>query len=406
MGVLKKSGDAVGVNKKLSSKKRKTILLKQCLSFFALSILVVSFQNCSAPFAIKSSSELSSGEALPPTSTPVPQGKTTVFFANGHMGRTVISCDDGRTWIRDRSADDNARCWTNGDPNYVECDHSVYAGRGVDASSDGYFYINNGWGYNGEARRTRDNVTFETVRTGGWGGGIASFGSDLFLLWGAWPTSTNGGATWTSRTDGIDYSYDHPDLVRIGERLFVKDRAGKLILSLDHGRTWLQTTGLGSFPINAIASNGGSQFVAIGQAGTPTVPYSAKSNDGGITWTTTVVANADLQNSWLSSLAYDGSTYISWINGKAVKSTDGVTWVSQNFTYPNGGSTSGNLVRFNPATHTFVTIDATWGSWYGSQSAYRSADGIAWTKLSSAAFKGGHPMNQITVGEIDKSLCP
>jgi len=52
-------------------------------------------------------------------------GSTPVFVAQGHAGRTTVSCDDGNTWVANRSDNDSIVCFTNG----VDCDHQSGAGR-------------------------------------------------------------------------------------------------------------------------------------------------------------------------------------------------------------------------------------------------------------------------------------
>ena len=105
---------------------------------------ILFFQNCSnkqyiSPNLLTNASNETSSDALMPVlPTPVLTGTTkSVFMATGHMGRTVMSCDDGKSWINDRSENDNARCWSaSTDPNYVECDHTPYSGRGKTGSLD------------------------------------------------------------------------------------------------------------------------------------------------------------------------------------------------------------------------------------------------------------------------------
>ncbi len=69
------------------------------------------------------------------------EDKVDVFVAAGKMGRTVMSINDGVSWIHDLSDDDSARCWCDkDDPRYVECDHDPRSFTGLDVSADGWFY--------------------------------------------------------------------------------------------------------------------------------------------------------------------------------------------------------------------------------------------------------------------------
>src|SRR5262245_52167588 len=67
-------------------------------------------------------------------------GLVPVFVAQGHVGRTTISCDDGRTWVGNRSDDDSIRCFSG-----VDCDHHPGAAHGV-VFGHGWFFATFGWG--------------------------------------------------------------------------------------------------------------------------------------------------------------------------------------------------------------------------------------------------------------------
>src|SRR5690606_33849550 len=99
-------------------------------------------------------------EAETPTTTddttgPAPATTVPVFIAQGHLGRTTISCDDGRTWIHNQSQDDAARCFEND----LDCDHHPYAARGI-AHGEGTFLLTWGWGAPGSVVRTEDAANF------------------------------------------------------------------------------------------------------------------------------------------------------------------------------------------------------------------------------------------------------
>src|SRR5438045_724793 len=42
-------------------------------------------------------------DAGPSADTSPPPGKVAIFMAQGMLGRTMISCDDGNTWVGNRS---------------------------------------------------------------------------------------------------------------------------------------------------------------------------------------------------------------------------------------------------------------------------------------------------------------
>ena len=89
---------------KLSNKK----IHLSCFVLFAI-VNVFFFQNCSngqyiSPNLLESSLNASNTTGAPslpsiPALAPEPTGKTkTVFMATGHVGRTVMSYDDGQSW--------------------------------------------------------------------------------------------------------------------------------------------------------------------------------------------------------------------------------------------------------------------------------------------------------------------
>jgi len=125
-----------------------------------------------------------SGEAVP------------LFVAQGDLGRTTVSCDDGLTWVANQSSDDAAVCFTGG----LDCDHSPGAGRGI-TWGNGWFVATFGWGPPGAIRRSRDGVTWEPVTTGTTFAGVA-FGDDQFLAGGrpAWVGGSDGGG-WKKAGD-------------------------------------------------------------------------------------------------------------------------------------------------------------------------------------------------------------
>ena len=139
----------------------------------------LAFQNCSGgkfkAILIPNSETLAStlGDPVPTPSVPVPNlpaNMKSVYMAIGHSGRSIISCDDGQSWINDQT-----------DTTSGAGDHGSGAGRAVD-SADGYFYSLHGWGANGLLRRTRDGVTWETIQANNWGGGIAAEKNFYFAL--------------------------------------------------------------------------------------------------------------------------------------------------------------------------------------------------------------------------------
>jgi hypothetical protein len=338
-----------------------------------------------------------------------PPPRREVFFASGHMGRTVMSCDDGMSWINDQSQDDAARCWVTGDPNYVECDHSPYAGTGLDFA-DGTFYATFGWGYDGVVRKTRDGVNWTEIKSGGWGGGIAATPTDVLLMWeGAWSTSVDQGGSWAPVTTIDPWSFDHPHPGRLGTKIFAVDRAGKMALSRDGGMSWSSPTGYDPSSLGTY-TEGNGVLVAIGNtvvSGGPNVGTVSRSVDDGNTWTSTQLFTGDGM-ALGASLIWTGTQFVTRVNEKAWTSADGVTWSQTPMTLDGAAVPSWwtAAVGYNPHTGTFVAFPTIWGGYYDAQHAFRSKDGIAWTTLPAGNFKGGHPLWRIVVGDVDPGVCP
>ncbi len=349
----------------------------------------------------------------PPPAVVVPtNGSTkTVFMASGHMGRTVMSCDDGKTWINDRSDNDNARCWVaQTDPNYVECDHTPYSARGLDANG-GMFYTNHGWGFNGAVKKSRDGKNWETIQTGNWGGEIAAFSKDIVFRYaegGNWYRTINQGVSWTNLTDQqLGFSgdaFDHPGVQRTNNKAFVLGRTAGLAVSLNQGESWSFVASYPSEYGNRGFAEGNGIIVSIGNKsvqGQPSIPYVAKSSNNGQTW------SAMQLGSDMRRIIFNGSHFMIWDQAKVHKSTDGVNWVTSEVKID--GATAGwwmNMtIAYNPTSGTYAGVLNSWGNYYEKQKFYRSLDGINWTTLASTQYKGGHPLGYMTTGEMDSAYC-
>lgn len=410
----------------MNSKTRKLVLI-----FASLNFILVPFQNCAAPINSEIVNEINNEslavvEEPPATQSPVsapvvvqpapapapvapspttPTTMKTIFMATGHMGRTVMSCDDGVTWINDRSDNDAARCWVaQTDPNYVECDHTPYSSRGIDAGN-GYFYANYGWGYNGSLKRSRDGKNWEVIKNGGWGGGIAWGPTRLFHVYegGGWSYSETNGASWTKIVDPITSQFSYPAVKRLNNKIFVFGRGTKLGLSTDEGRTW-KTQDIAT-PFNDFIEGKGL-IVAVGlkhRQGLTTYGYAHVSKDNGATWSTTAFADDNFNHN-LSDVVFNGSEFVTWAGDRVYKSTDGVTWTR--YARKNDGLNPhpgwNYTTSYNSKTGTYVAMFDR----YSNQKFYRSTDGINWTSLPTTKFKGGHPILDLITGEIDSASCP
>lgn len=368
--------------------------LKNLALLAGFATLVLAFQNCSPAFEAKTLS----------SATSISSVRVPVFMASGHMGRTVYSCDQGQTWIHDRSVDDNARCWISGDPNYVECDHTPYSGRGLDYS-DGVFFANFGWGFNGSAQSSGDGKTWRTLKSDGWGGGIAASGSNLFLLWNGGQLSSDSGSNWQQLQSSPLASFSHPLISHVNDKFIAMGRTDGIAISTDQGATWAVNA---TFPAasGSFFAEGNGILVGIGQSGsTPSVGVASRSLDGGLTWETNQVFSEDYRT-W-DNVSFNGTEFVAFSPGGLIwKSADAITWTNSSVSIPgfNLGQFAGP-VSYDPASGVYARITSNWGSYYAGQKALRSEDGVNWTVLSDSAFKGGHPLNFMVLGSLPLSQC-
>ncbi len=377
-------------------------------------LMVLLFQNCSAPFEISSEYSLSSSgrEVAPVATPPATVGKTTVFMATGHMGRSVISCDQGRSWIRDHSIDDSVRCFgPSSNPQSRDCDHSQYAGRGV-TESDGYFYINLGWGHAGPMLRTRDNLNFEDVAPGDWGNGIVAVGSRLITSHPPWSVSEDRGHTWIPRasSSGDTWAYDHQKIpfFKVGGKIFGGHGSQSLIVSSDGGLTWSDAGRPAGtdFSIRGFTAKDQQTFLMVGSSGSnPEHHYAAVTSNGGASWTQVELTSTAPEWGW-SSLIYDGDKFMSWSNNKVLLSEDGLNWSVEPVRFTGNSIHLGQgKFAFDPVSHTFSGIIGWWGVWYEGQKAVRSTDGKTWIVLDADSFRGGHPINNMITAQVDRTVC-
>ncbi|MEZ4447412.1 MAG: hypothetical protein R3B72_50515 [Polyangiaceae bacterium] len=142
-----------------------------------------------------------------------PAGKVPMFVAQGSVGRTMISCDEGKTWVADHAWDvdgdpmvcgstEPARCYESTctyqvDGQCVEqpcCDHSADVAKGV-VNGAGRFVATWGWGMPGEVRTSDDAVGWTPTLPGDTFGGIA-YGGGRFVVASRTPHWSEDGLTW------------------------------------------------------------------------------------------------------------------------------------------------------------------------------------------------------------------
>lgn len=336
-----------------------------------------------------------------PPQTPTPSAGTKVkaFVASGHLGRTIMSCDDGRTWVHDRSDNPTGRCWVDG-PNYVECDHTPNSGRGLDYN-DGWFFANYGWGAPGSVRRSTNGKDWQITMTGGSGGGIAYVLDRLLVLWhnntGSWSVSEDQGQSFQILNSQPEWDeMGHPQLRRLNQKMIAYGRpAGRvrIMISRDGARTWTR--------IGAVTPTWQSNLFAEGNGiliSTGNEPVLIRSTDDGENFTTHPFPHR------VFGLAHNGTGFFAWGEGRTFRSIDGINWTTTTAmvgTSPMPVWYEGS-VAYNSSTNTFVLIQSTWGRYYSNQEAMWSQDGVNWTR---GQFPSGHPITAMVLGEVLPADC-
>lgn len=332
-----------------------------------------------------------------------PARPTTVpmFLAIGKLGRSTVSCDDGRTWIADRSEVPDGVCWNDASPKNIECDHHAWSSVGL-LNAKEHVLATFGWGYAGMVRRTADGITWEDVLPGHTFAGLA-YGNGRVVA--------NDRSPWASSADGAKGSWEVAGSIessvwnvrRIG---FVPGGSGRFIVTLesgdardivlsdDNGKTfrsaktrpaacahWVSEI-LHSKGVTVIVQNDGSV---------------CRSTDRGDTWTHKSVTGSFSSN----GLVVDDA-FVVWEGSTRYVSTDGESWKSALGT---AGVIVGAVARSSAGT--YAAIKGGWSNWYDKQQFYRSADGLTWETLPSTAFKQGHPITHVAFAEMRPSAeCP
>lgn len=328
-----------------------------------------------------------------------PDPRRVAFVAQGHGGRTLLSCDDGRSWVADRSdVPTSRRCFSGG----FDCDHQSHSGRGV-ASGDGGFVATFGWGAPGGLRRSADGVAWSSVLSGTTFGG-AAYGGGVWVAGAPQARrSTDGGRTWSGPIDvGMrGYNVRRMGFVPHGPegRFVIVGDAGDVVTSADGGRTWRRPRVLPAACGRNIQTRGGIAYgggalVILGSGDV------CRSTDGGETFT-----HAALGGEVSSHLLWTGAAFVAFGPGVRWSSPDGLTWASAPV---QPASLRLGPVAYAPETGTFVGVRDGWGNvWYEDQELLRSEDGLRWGALPRDRFTGGHPITAIAAGRVEPSaLCP
>jgi hypothetical protein len=364
----------------------------------------------------------------------IPDGRIPIFIAQGMVGRTTISCDDGRSWVGDRAwdrEDDAHLCgssdvvcfaeggscsqrWYDGtcsDESPCDCGHSPGFSKGV-VYADDYFVATWGWGWPGSVRRSRNGIDWETTLDGNSFGGIAYGAGRLVLaardnFWSTDSQTWMPGATadfsgpsepviWSVRRFGYA-DYEGGRFVAIASGNTDRD----ILVSSDGGETWWRPSVIPPDCGSGVDSYGGIVYgngviALIGGSG------ACRSTDGGQTWSMTTLTEGD--EIFVATPVFTGTEFWAWTHYGHVmmRSEDAASWTETPMATPTGLGAVGR----NPETGTLVAVDSVW-SGYGDLEFLRSTDGLTWEALPEGAFAPGHPIFHIAFGYAERSAaCP
>jgi len=345
-----------------------------------------------------------------------------MFVAQGHVGRTLVSCDDGRTWVGDRSFDiegdpyvcdtvEAVTCWQQGmgcrylddgvcqpKADSCDCDHHPGAGTGL-AYGNGWFTATWGWGPLGSVRRSQDGIEWEVVLNDTTFGGLA-FGQDRFVLGSRQPrVSLDDGATFR---DGGAADLKAPGgatIWNVRALGFAPTQGGRFVLAGQDGAdrdVLVSADGAESFsrPTTLPAECADGPLGVVGGGDAIVITHGSGlvcfSHDGGTTFATSQAGGA-LE----SRPVWAGDRFLTWGAGHVYASPDGQSWTSTP-TVPSDLNVG--AVAYSPVTGTLVAVRGGWQVWYDQQRFYRSRDGVSWSTLDAADAPGGHPIRFMVFG--------
>jgi len=319
-----------------------------------------------------------------------PAGLVPMFVASGQGGRTITSCDDGKTWVGDHSYE---AVDYGSNINFVN--DSPYASKGL-AYGQGTFIALMAWGGPASLKISDDCVNWTRVfnkladSTGGFFGGLG-FGGGVFVLIRQQVTQISGdqGKTWKPAT--VQTGGDVREGGGGGDDVGIfAGGSGDNWMSWDDGKTWKPASGCPKMGFGAIGEYGGiavggANLVMVGDKGETCRVYA-----GG-----TQYQVGALGEPATGKVFFTGERF--WVmNGtKAFTSDDGAAWKAT--TLQPASTAIQSIAR--GASGTYV------GAHRGGGHFYRSSDGINWT--AAMAPPKGNQIFRIAAGYGKPSeLCP
>jgi hypothetical protein len=354
----------------------------------------------------------------------------SVIVAQGSFGRTIISCDDGRTWIQNRSFDLEGSDMVCGDDTPVICEHTACKKRADDGTcyvqdpcdcgheqgspkgivvAQGAILANFGWGAPGVNLHSIDGVHWDEVFYHEVNYAGLAYGMNKYIMFSIDTLLSDDGIEWTAGPN----TYEIPSTGWLSPREFsFLDFAGGgrfigaidgdwVRVSADAGQSW-QVAIVPAGCMNGIGNSriltGNEVAVFINADG-----RACQSSDGGMTWNIYDINGINLYTG--GGGVFANGLFMVWGNGPndlgtRYSSPDGITWTatplsSQVFLGAVGVSPEGTLV----ATGWF------WSAYEG-QTFHRSTDnGLTWTEADD--YVQGHMIFDFASGKIPaNTLCP
>lgn len=379
-------------------------------------------------------------EPLPGPVVPPMPGQQPILVAQGMMGRTILSCDDGLSWIHDRSFDREAvdaagnvtlasemvcgdtaqvRCeqtacklkqsdGTCGTASPCDCGHHPGYAKGI-AMANGQVLANFGWGHPGVVLRSVDGARWTTLRhfDASFLFPNLVFGAGRFVHFSSLPMVSDDGVQWRpggfAGFNGQGQSWTSPRAFAFldygGGRFIGAIDGNQLRVSADKAETW---TTPANVPAGCTDSIGSSQQILSGNGVALIVTgtgFSCRTADGGNTWTMHRIATENL-SAWG---VFANGHFSVWGGATKYTSTDGATWTATGL----GRSVSLGAVGAS-VSGTLVAVNTLWEG-YEQQRFMRSTDdGLTWTTLADDKYRKGHPIHRIAAGLIDRAsgVCP
>lgn len=310
--------------------------------------------------------------------------KAGVFIVQGHMGRLMMTCDNGASFVVDQNRDDNVVCFSG-----TDCDHNPNSAQGV-TFGDGQVMATFGWGMPGAVMRSVDGRNWTPVTTDTTFAGVA-YGDGDWVGAAPIPWLSSDGQQWSPRSE--------PVLFHTPRRIdYTSAAGGRFVLffdgpdiqySGDGGQTWTASNDPGTSCGKYSASGGG--VLLFGEKG-----WACRTDDGGETFT-----EVTLPGTSESNLVYAEGQFKAWGRGEVYTSEDGMTFTA---TATSPSDLVLNGVAYSPEG-VYLGYRSEWDGWYDKALFYRSTDGITWQETESATAAQGHPLKFIAHGYLDKSVC-